>query len=83
MKKVYIATENGKFIEGYLCPHCGKEIIGEEEFKNATYCKIEAVSETEMLNATYYVSENQEDIWYVMELPDGTLQETHVVSPTE
>ena len=59
------------------------EIVGEEQFKDATYCKIKAVSETEMLNATYYVSNNREDIWYVIELQDGTMQETHVVSPPE
>ena len=57
-----------------------KEVV---QFKNATYCKIEAVSETEILNATYYVNNNQRDIWYVIELPDGTTRETHVVSPAE
>ena len=59
------------------------EIMGEESFKNATYCKIIAASETEILNATYYVSQNRDDMWYVMDLPDGTTQETHVVSPAE
>jgi len=59
------------------------EIMGEEQFKDNTYCKITAVSETEMLNASYYVSNSQDDIWHVVELPDGTIQETHVVSPAE